>query len=344
MTTGVRSMVGDMRRHRILIVTALVVVLSVVAVVVVKKSSTPATTTTTSTTIPIPIAPLSGMPNPGGAALTRPALTVKIENTPDARPLWGVNHADVVYEEIVNGGITRLAAIFNSVAPARVGPVRSVRPTDVGIVTPIGGIFAYSGGAQYAINAIKKAPVTLVDETIGGAGMFRDNTRVAPNNLYLIAPRIFQFHGTPVPPPPLFTYRSSTTTLSGPEVKQFTVHLPSIYPVTFAWNATTSSWDRSIFGAPDITGTGVRLSPQNVIVMWINYAGGVGTMSSVGQLVGSGKADVFQDGKEIVGTWSRSALNQPTVYKDLAGQVIPMTPGQTWVVLPSIGEAVTIAR
>ncbi len=338
-------MVCVMRRTPLFFVAALVVVLGVVAAVVaVKRTSTSSTTTTTTTTVPIPIAPLSGMPNPGGAALTRPALTVKIENTPDARPLWGVNHADVVYEEIVNGGITRLAAIFNSVAPVRVGPVRSVRPTDVGVVTPIGGVFAYSGGAQYAINAIKKAPVTLVDETTGGAGMFRDDSRVAPNNLYLIAPRIFQFHGTPVPPPPLFTYRSATASLSGPAVKQFTVHLPSIYPVTFAWNATTSSWDRSIFGAPDISGTGVRLSPQNVIVMWINYAGGVGTMSSVGQLLGNGKADVFQGGKEIVGKWSRSALNQPTVYKDLEGKVISMVPGQTWVVLPAIGEALTVAH
>src|ERR1035437_7049291 len=77
-----------------------------------------------------PTAPLTGFVDPSGTALQRPALTVKVENTPQALPQWGIDKADVVYEEIVNGGITRLAAIFNSEAPAKVGPVRSVRPTD----------------------------------------------------------------------------------------------------------------------------------------------------------------------------------------------------------------------
>jgi len=70
----------------------------------------------------------------------------------------GIDQADVVYEEIVNGGITRLAAIFNSHAPAKVGPVRSVRPTDTQVVWPLGGIFAYSGGAPYAVASISTVP------------------------------------------------------------------------------------------------------------------------------------------------------------------------------------------
>ena len=74
----------------------------------------------------------------------------------------------MVYEEVVEGGYTRLAAIFNSHDPDRVGPVRSVRKTDQSIVWPIGGIFAYSGGAQYAIDSINTAPVTQLDETRAG--------------------------------------------------------------------------------------------------------------------------------------------------------------------------------
>lgn len=302
------------------------------------------TTTTTTTTIPIPVAPLSGEADPDGASLTRPALTVKIENTPGARPLWGVDQADVVYEEIVNGGITRLAAIFNTHLPLRIGPVRSVRPTDVGVVSPIGGIFAYSGGAAYAIRAIEKAPVNLVDETrsLQHAGMFRDHTRFAPENLYLIAPRIVEFGGTPVPPPSLFTYRSPTAKTVGTPARVVTVNLPSIYAPTFTWNHATRSWDRSIFGQPDITATHVRISPVNVIVMWINYAGGVGTMNSVGQLVGSGPAAVFQNGKEIAGSWSRSVINHPTMYRNARGKVIFMLPGQTWIVMPALGEKMPV--
>src|SRR5579872_1637503 len=129
------------------------------------NGSSPTTLAPTTTTVP-PVAPLTGLLDPAGQALTRPALTIKVENTPEALPQWGIDRADVVYEEIVNGGITRLAAIFNSQAPPKVGPVRSVRPTDTQVVWPLGGIFAYSGGAAYAVNSISTVPhLKLLDES-----------------------------------------------------------------------------------------------------------------------------------------------------------------------------------
>src|ERR1035441_9642314 len=150
-----------------------------------KTTTTPTTTPTTTTTLPqYPTAPLTGVVDPSGTALKRPALTVKVENTPQALPQWGIDQADVVYEEIVNGGITRLAAIFNSQAPAKVGPVRSVRPTDTQVVWPLGGVFAYSGGAPYAVASISTAPVKLIDESSAGTAMFRDPNLYAPHNLF----------------------------------------------------------------------------------------------------------------------------------------------------------------
>src|SRR5580658_5003643 len=226
-------------------------------------ASAAATTSTTTTTAPsYPIAPLTGLPDPGGAALKRSALTVKIENTPEALPQWGIAQADVVYEEIVNGGITRLAAIFNSQAPAKIGPVRSVRPTDTQVVWPLGGIFAYSGGAPYAVDSIETVPsLTLVNETQAGDAMFRDNALEAPHNLFAVAPLLFAFKGKPTPPPALFQYRTSTQKVVGPKVARFIVPFPSIYPVTWTWDTATLSWDRTLFGMADITGTGQRESP-----------------------------------------------------------------------------------
>ena len=146
-----------------------------------KGATTTTTTSTTTTTVPKgPFAPLTGLLDPTGVSLTRPALTVKIENTPEALPQWGITEADVVYEEIVNGGITRLAAVFNSHAPTKIGPVRSVRPTDTQVVWPIGGIFAFSGGAPYAIDSIETAPVKLIDEDSAGTAMFRDLSLRSP--------------------------------------------------------------------------------------------------------------------------------------------------------------------
>ena len=114
---------------------------------------------------------MTGLPDPTAVSMRRSALTVKIDNTPMAHPQFGINEADVVYEEIVEGGITRLAAIFDSHLPSVVGPVRSVRRTDREIVFPIGGIFAFSGGAEYALRSIATAPVKLYDEANSGAAM-----------------------------------------------------------------------------------------------------------------------------------------------------------------------------
>jgi hypothetical protein len=338
--------------RKILISVVVLVVLGAAAAVAVvawpksKSPSSTATTAVTTTTLKsVPIAPLTGLPDPSGTALTRPALTVKIENDPNSLPQFGVDQADVVYEEIVNGGITRLAAIFNSQAPAKAGPVRSVRPTDTQIVSPIGGIFAYSGGAAYAVASIETAPVKLIDESNAGAAMFRDPNRYPPYNLYGIVGRLFAFGGTPTPPKPIFTYLSAGQSVAGAPVAKLTVEFPSIYPVTWTWDTKTASWDRTLFGQPDVTGTGVRESPTNVIVMWVNYVNGIGTMASYANLQGSGTAAIFTDGKEVHGTWARGPLKtDPLTYQTDAGKVIALTPGQTWVELLDVGAAVDVTK
>jgi hypothetical protein len=310
-----------------------------------KGTSTPTTTTTTTTLPRYPTAPLTGMPDPSGLSAKRPALTVKIENTPQALPQWGIDQADVVYEEIVNGGITRLAAIFNSHAPAKVGPVRSVRPTDTQVVWPLGGIFAYSGGAPYAVASISTAPVKLIDESSAGTAMFRDPNLYAPHNLFAIAPQLFAFGGTPVPPPPLFQYRTSKQKATGVAAVSFIVPFPSYYQVTWTWDTTSLSWDRTLFGKADVTGTGVRESPKNVIVMWANYVNGIGTEASYANLQGSGTAAFFVDGKETMGTWSRGPSKSDVIqYKTANGNPALMTPGQTWVELLNDGVTLTVTK
>ena len=308
------------------------------------SSTTTTSSTATTTTAPhYPTAPLTGLVDPSGLSLKRSALTVKIENTPEALPQWGVDQADVIYEEIVNGGITRLAAIFNSTAPSKVGPVRSVRPTDTQIVWPLGGIFAYSGGAPYAIASVSTAPVKLIDESNAGSAMFRDSSRVAPHNLYAVAQGLFAKGGSPVPPPALFSYRRGTAAPSGAPVTSVVVPFPSIYTVTWTWNASTASWDRTLFGQADVTGTGVRESPKNVIVMYVNYVNGIGTMASYGDLQGSGPVAVFTDHKQIMGTWSRGSSKSDVItYQTSTGAPIALTPGQTWVELLNVGVKISV--
>ncbi|NNN02534.1 MAG: DUF3048 domain-containing protein [Acidimicrobiaceae bacterium] len=330
-----------------------VVVLGVGIYALTKKSSPskPATPSTTSTTKPaVPIAPLTGLPDPGGAALTRPALVVKIENDTNALPQFGIDQADVIYEEIVNGGITRLAAVFNQNAPAKIGPIRSVRPTDTQIVWPLGGIFAFSGGAPYAIASISTAPVKLVDESSAGAAMFRDPNRVAPYNLYGNTSQLFAFGGKPTPPPHLFTYRAANAPVPGVPVASVFVPFPSIYGELWTWNATLHGWVRSRpafisgYGLHDITGTGAIEAPKNVIVQYVNYVNGVGSFTSYGDLQSGGVADIFTAGHEITGTWKRASKSSVIQYLDAQGHPIALTPGQTWVDLLNDGAALTVTH
>jgi Protein of unknown function (DUF3048) N-terminal domain/Protein of unknown function (DUF3048) C-terminal domain len=304
-------------------------------------TTAPSTTTTTKPTGSV--APLTGLPYPKRLLKDRSALTIKIDNTPEAMPQYGINEADVVYEEIVEGGITRLAAIFNSRVPKIVGPVRSVRRTDREIVFPIGGIFAFSGGAEYAVRSIQTAPVKLYDESNSGAAMFRDASREPPHNLFANAQLLMEKDGKPRPPTALFTYLSSGEQFGGPKVSSFVVNFTGGYAASYAWDSKTKSWDRSLFGAPDVTATGQRVSPTNVIVMTVNYVGGVGVIDSYAQLIGSGPAEVFSGGRVEHGTWVRPDLRRRAVYKNLQGKIINLNPGQTWVELLSVGEGVSIS-
>jgi hypothetical protein len=301
----------------------------------------PRASTSTSTTTARPrgvIAPLTGVRDTTGAAAHRPALTVKIENTNFGNPQIGVDQADVVYEEVVEGQITRLLAIFQSHVPPVVGPIRSVRRTDQGVVFPIGGIFVYSGGAQYAITSIRNAPVNLVDETRAGSAMFRDSSRAQPHNLFGRPAALFAFGGTPVPPPPLFTYRKPHVKVAGAPVTNFNVGFGGGFSATYQWDAKRAVWNRTV-DHPDVAASGVK-TPRNVVVMFVNYAGGVGVIGSEAELVGQGNAVIFTGGHRIMGRWIRPDRTKPAQFVDAAGATVPLTPGQTWVELAPIGTVI----
>ena len=303
----------------------------------VKKKAKAEPTTTTTAPPPPPVAPLTGLPDVGGG-LGRPALSVKIENSPDSRPQVGIEQADVVYEEVVEGGITRFVVIFNSQVPANLGPIRSVRDMDPNIVWPLGGIFAYSGGAPGPVAHISDAPVNLVDESATGTAMYRDRGRAAPHNLFGYGQALFDRGGQPVPPPPLFPYLAAGEGWAAPEpVLQFRAGFQAGYDPTWTWDAATGTWKRSYGATPFMAASGVQVAPQNVVVQFIEYPG-----YSDGKTIGGGDVMVFSGGNLIRGKWLRSGAEQPAAFFDAAGNVIKLTPGQTWVELLPVGSAVDV--
>ena len=302
----------------------------------------------------VPIAPLTGLPDPTGASLKRCAVTVKIDNTQSGHPKYGVDQADVVYEEVVEGGITRLAAIFNSQAPDRVGPVRSVRKTDQSLVRPIRGVFAYSGGAPYAIASINTAPVVQLDETRAGPLMFRDHSRNAPWNLYAHVDFMYSKCGPIVPPPALFTYRAAHAPVAGVPTTSVRVGFlgggafyrgsPS-FAVTWNWDAPSGTWKRSIFGSPEVVASGTQFAPKNVVVMFVNYVGGDPSHGNEGAeavLTGTGQgASCSRRARRSPAPGRGPMRPGPRSCSTRAARSIALTPGQTWVELPDPSYSVT---
>lgn len=289
------------------------------------------------------VTPLTGV-TPAGDSLTRPALEVKIDNTARARPQTGVDVADVVYEEVVEGELTRLLAIFNSTLPDTVGPIRSVRATDPNIVWPLGGVFAYSGGAQPSVELIRQAPVNAVDETGAGSAMFRERGggRVSELTLFGRPTELLAKGGQPVPPNALFQYLGANEQSAGEPVASVRIGFKPPDDPTYTYDAATRTWKRSYGLAPFTAANGQQVAPSNVIVQFTNYQGGAGSPTAEGVTVGEGEAWVFTDGKVVRGRWVRPAKEQPAQYVDAAGKPIKLLPGKTWVALLPIGSPVDV--
>lgn len=306
-----------------------------------KKASNAEATTTTPK--PPPVSPLTGLPDPSGASQGRCALTVKIENDPPARPQSGLNEADVVYDEVIDGGITRLVAIYNSQVPETVGPVRSVRPIDPKLVYPIGGVFAYSGGVPENVAAIKAVPnIKAIDENDREA-LFRTKDRQPPRNLYGKPDVLFQRCPKPQAPQALFQYRGAKDPAPvGDPVQTVNVQVSPDkgFAVDYAWNGT--GFARSMSGKPFADRAGKQVVATNAIVMFLQWDGAVGSFNAEGITIGTGDAWIFTNGVAIKGKWNRPALEKPATFTDSAGKPVLLTPGTTWVELPPVGQAVTI--
>jgi Protein of unknown function (DUF3048) N-terminal domain/Protein of unknown function (DUF3048) C-terminal domain len=318
------------------------------------------TTTTTSTTVasttstaPQPVAPLTGVAGSFEGRLDRPALVVKVDNgEPKARPQAGINQADVVYEERVEGAVTRFLTIFHSTDAAPIGPVRSARTSDIPIFTPLHRpLFAWSGANGTFAGRIRSAPIADVGYDARSGDYYRESGRTAPSNLMLRSS--VTMLGLPAPgsspPTPLFNYvREGTKTANLEGVAG--VHITfggsgGAAPVDYRWNG--KGWARDQRGTPHVDAQGVQIAPENVIVQFVSYAptdvnDQFGNPIPEAQTIGSGEAWVFTQGGVVKGTWQKTDAAAVTTYTDAQGNPILLAPGRTWVALPPAGGAQTL--
>ncbi len=281
------------------------------------------------------VLPLTGLP---GSVPNHPAAVVKIDNGSAAIPQTGLNSADIVIEEEVEGGVTRFAAIFHS-TPTIVGPVRSGRTTDLGLISGLGQpLLIYSGANQITEGILRSQPAIQNRSHGSSSGYWRDNSRSAPSNLYTdTAPHWASAAGAP--PPAQFEYRSAGDSVPGASDDELTVSYGS---TTARWKWDGTQWLRWQRGAEHMTAAGQQISAANVVVIEAERVDTGMVDSSGGTVpefvfVGSGRASVFTDGKRIEGTWTRPTLNSVATLTHSPGNVIELSPGRTWIQLVEAG-------
>lgn len=311
------------------------------------RTGTTAAPTTTSTSAPAPVAatgavcPLTGLPAPGGTVPRRSAMGVKVDNYPTARPQTGVTAADVVFEEPVEGGVTRYVAVFQCHGTATVGPVRSARNIDIGILGQLGEpLLVHVGGIQPVIDNIVASPIKDFELGDYTTVIQHPPGRYAPYDTYTSTTAVWHMRPTAdTPPKPLFTY--SRTVPTGTAVSSISIPFSFYSPVVWQWSASKEAFLRYFKSAPDVLSNGVQNSATNVIVQYVNVYYGPWVENTQGALEvqanldtgASGTAIVFRNGEEIPAKWSRSALAQPTSFTTTSGTPIALEPGTTWVEL-----------
>lgn len=285
-------------------------------------------------------APLTGIKFEQGTNpfLAGPSVACKIDNLDVARPQLGLNSADIVFDEMVEGGLTRFVAVFHSNKPQAIGPVRSIRPMDPDIISPFGGIVCYSGGQLKFVKMMQATSVFNANETEEqGKGTFtRAADREAPHNVIVNIAKLAEAHPDLTPPAQFFTYSadaaSSSAGAAGDAVKSFKVYFPAAL-AEWVWDAKAGVWLRNQDGKLDTDkADGSTISTVNVVVMKVKVDHQYGHVPK-DLVIGTGTATVFTGGKMIKAAWSKSSQTAPIVLTDLTGEAINLAPGRTWVEL-----------
>ncbi len=292
---------------------------------------------------PTALAPLTGETVPVGT-LTAPSLAAKVDNHPDARPQFGLERTDLVFEELVEGGLTRYVAVWHSDVPAEIGPVRSIRPMDPDIVSPLGGIIAYSGGQQRFVAMMRD---TNVYNAIHGQAdtedlMFRVDGRPGPHDVLVRAPELISRHLDLAAPGQQFSFApdvaSSSAVREGTPTESMALVFGSQSKPGWTWDAASGVWARSQSGAPDVDNAGVPFSAVNVVVIRVPVTVSQGIPKT--ELIGSGEAWVSTGGMTIHATWSKGSRGEAIRLVDDTGTVIRLAPGNSWIELVPLAGSV----
>ncbi len=285
------------------------------------------------------LSPLTGKKSKRANA---PAVVVKISNSVRARPQTGLHKADIVIEEQVEGGITRFLGIYQS-QTAVAGPVRSVRSTDVAVVTTLRTpAFLYSGGNRTFVDLIRNTDIDEVSESTCPRTLRRVNTRTAPHNLYARTGLVSKASNS-LAPKTQFRFRSKGEKVGGEKASRAQITYNANL-VDWQWHPRKKTWQRWQNGRPHTVTSGAQVSAKNVIIVELDRVdSGVrdaaGAVVTEDVYVGKGRAVILTKGRAILARWNRPSLDAVTTFVDRkTRKPINITPGNTWIQFAETGE------
>ncbi|MGA9748536.1 MAG: DUF3048 domain-containing protein [Nocardioides sp.] len=272
--------------------------------------------------------PLTGLPAEGKAP-KHPVMIVKIDNSSSSSPQVGLGKADLVTEELVEGGITRLAVFYYSQTPRQVGPVRSMRATDIGIVSPAGAALVASGGAPPTVRRVAAAGIDTYTE--GATGYVRATDRSAPYNLMMNLPVLARTLKSPEPPTSYLPWGSEGDFPRGQKARGLSAVFSGSH--TTSWSYRRGGYDNLNSFAAE----GDRFRPATVMVLRVEV-GDAGYLDPGGNPVpetkftGTGDAMIFHGGRLVRATWEKPGLDAKLSLRTAAGK-LELPPGKVWMEL-----------
>ena len=288
-----------------------------------------------------PECPLTSLEPARESLVDRPAVALKIENNPVAYPLSGLEDAEVVYEEPVEGGLTRFMAIYHCTDSAQAGPIRSARVVDPPIMSPYTLILGAAGGNDIVLEELDEADVVLIDETRARSAMTRvDRPGITlEHTLYADSAAIRKLGRRSyeeTPPDDLFEFGELQGT--GRRARSVTLTFSAGTVVTYDWNG--KRWSRSDGDAPLVNESGEQIEVDNVLIEehTVNHSERLGDIlgtpsPEIEDVTGSGRAFLFRDGRVFAGRWERESEDEPVRFESRNGDAFVLHPGTTWIEL-----------
>ena len=308
--------------------------------------------------------PLTGLDPDPGVKVDRFVLGVKIDGSIASKSPSGpsgLDAADIVFDEPIEGGFGRFLALYQCGNPTKVGPIREARPEDPSLLAQYGsGILASSGiPADVLAEVTQTAGLVNEDSVRHGSAYSRDtNGRVAPYNLFADPAKLRAYKPAtslkPLSgPPSQFSFMpAAATSTDSPsptaKPKAGSIKFKLGPQVSYQYDAGTHSYIRSENGQPHLTDSGAQIRVVNVVIMWVQMNTGQitdaagATTTPVPTVTGTGNAMLLSGGVEHDGTWTRPDATSVISLLDAAGRPMPLTPGNTWIHILSKEEPVYV--